>query len=182
MRRFLTALALAPAAIVLSTAIVFAQAQPLTIADPNAVQAGPVLQFFIQFILPAFGTVLTALVGWLVWVIKQKTGIQIDAQYRDAFQKALEQAAGGLLNSLGDRVGKTTISVGNPGMAQAINYVLKSAPDAVAKFGLDNKRDEIAEKIAAKIGVLTAGPPAVTVSTPAPSLLETSKGAPGGTG
>ncbi len=152
-----------------------------TVPDPNAVQAGPFLQFFIQFVLPAFGTVLTALVGWLVWVIKQKTSIQIDAQYRDAFQKALEQAAGGLLNSLGDRVGNTTISVGNPNMAAAINYVLKSAPDAVKKFGLDTKRDEIAEKIAAKVGVLTAGPPAVTVAVPADAALPKT-GPGGGTG
>lgn len=143
----------------------------LTGPDPNAVQVGPFFQFFIQYILPAFGTILTALVGWLVWVIKKKTGIQIDAQYRDAFQKALEQAAGGLLNSLGQRVGNTTISIGNPGMAAAVNYVLKSAPDAVKKFGLDTKRDEIAEKIAAKIGVLTAGPPTVTVAAPPPPNL-----------
>lgn len=159
-------LALAPAVMVFAPVMAVAQVAAPAV-DPNAVQAGPFLQFVIQFVLPAFGTILTALVGWAVWYIKQRTGLQIEAQYRDAFQKALEQAAGGLLNNLGNRVGSMQLNVGNAEVAKAINYVLKSAPDAVTHFGLDNKRDEILEKLANKVGVLTAGPPAVAVTTPA---------------
>lgn len=138
----------------------------LTTPDPNVVQAGPFLQFVTQFVYPTLAPLLAALVGWAIWEIKKRTGLQIEAQYRDAFQKALEQAAGGLLNNLGTRAATMTVDVHNAAVAQAINYVLKAAPDAVTHFGLDNKRDEIAEKLANKVGVLTAGPPAVSIASP----------------
>lgn len=147
--------------------------------DTTVTEAGPFLQFVIQYVLPALGTLLAAAVTWLVWFIKQKTGLQIEAQYRDAFQKALEQAAGGLLNKLGQRATNVTLDVHNPAVAAAINYVLKSAPDAVKKFGLEDKPREIAEKLANKVGVMTAGPPAVSIE-PAAGAASASGGRGGG--
>lgn len=93
----------------------------------------PVLTALLAILVPAL---ITALFRWF-----QKLGLDIEATHRDALQSALTNAAlialakGGL----------------KPSAGAAIDYVRASVPDAVKKFGLDDKRilDLVLPKIAA---------------------------------
>lgn len=103
------------------------------------------------FIMPTIQAVITALilygVGWLALLLKTKLGVSIDDSMRASIQTAATNAAGLVLNQLGNQLQGKTIEVGTPFIADAVNYVLKNAPDAVAHFGLTP--ETIAEKIIA---------------------------------
>lgn len=93
----------------------------------------PVLAALLAILVPAL---VTALFRWF-----QKLGLDIEATHREALQSALANAAllalakGGL----------------KPSAGAAIDYVRASVPDAVKKFGLDDKRilDLVLPKITA---------------------------------
>jgi len=103
------------------------------------------------FILPTIQAVVSALllysVGWLALLLKTKLGVSIDDSMRSSIQTAATNAAGLVLNQLGNSLQGKTITVQTPFIADAVNYVLKNAPDAVAHFGLTP--DAIAQKIVA---------------------------------
>ena len=80
-------------------------------------------------------------------LLKNKLGVSIDDSMRASVQTAATNAAGLVLNQLGNSLQGKTITVGTPFIADAVNYVLKNAPDAVAHFGLTP--DAIAQKIIA---------------------------------
>lgn len=92
---------------------------------------------------------ISALVGWLLLLLKQKTGLSIDDSMRDALQTAVTNAAGLVLNKLGNQLQGKVIDVHNPFVAAAVNYVLMSAPKAIEHFGITP--ESIKEKIVAKL-------------------------------
>lgn len=84
----------------------------------------------MEAIRPALADIATivilALVGWCTQRFSAWTGIQIEAKHREALQSALANGAriaveGGAL----------------PDISKAVDYVLKSVPDALAHFGAD---------------------------------------------
>jgi len=103
------------------------------------------------FVMPTIQAVVSALVlygvGWLALLLKTKLGVSIDDSMRASIQTAATNAAGLVLNQLGNTLQGKTITVQTPFIADAVNYVLKNAPDAVAHFGLTP--DAIAQKIIA---------------------------------
>lgn len=100
-----------------------------------------------QVIVPFVAAGVLSLGAWAAAVFQKKTGVEIDARMREAFQTALGNAAGLLLN-------KDEATVRN--MSAAVNYVANSAPDAVKYFGLDD--NDIATRVDAKIGQIAAKP------------------------
>lgn len=90
----------------------------------------------------------------------QKLGLELDAQHRAAFQAALTNAGGLVIQRLGDKAATMQIDVGNPLIKAGVDYVVKSAPDAIAHFNLQGRADEIAEKIIAKLPQVSAAAPA----------------------
>lgn len=92
---------------------------------------------------------VSALIGWVLLKVKEKTGLSIDDSMRAALQTAVTNAAGLVLNKLGNQLQGKTIDVHNAFVAAAVNYVLKSAPAAIEHFGITP--DSIKEKIVAKL-------------------------------
>jgi hypothetical protein len=92
----------------------------------------------------------------------QQIGLEIDSAHRDALQSAITNAAGIALNRLGNQLAGTTVDVHSEAVASALNSALKSAPDAIAYFGLDKQPQRLAELIVGKIPQIanTATPPA----------------------
>jgi hypothetical protein len=113
----------------------------------TTIAVGDIWSGVLPYIVAAIGAVITFLVGWVLNLLKTKLGVSIDDSMRASLQTAATNAAGLVLNQLGNQLSGTKIDVGNQFVADAVNYVLKAAPDAVAHFGLTP--DAIAQKILA---------------------------------
>lgn len=94
-------------------------------------------------ILVAVTTIISPLAVAALVKLFQKWGLDIEAQHRDALQSALHNAA---MIAVGKMTGMVdpTKPLGNQLAAvpvnMAVDYVQKSVPDAVGKFGLDQNR------------------------------------------
>jgi hypothetical protein len=126
----------------------------------TAVDVGGIYGGFRPYIVDIVGSLITLGVGWLLVLLKSKFNLDIDASHRDALQTALTNGAGLALNKLGNSLQGKSIEVGNPAVASAVNLVLKSAPDALAHFGITP--ESVAQKIVAKLPQVanTVTPPA----------------------
>jgi hypothetical protein len=119
---------------------------PFAYAD-TTVAIGDLWVGLQPYIVAAIGALITAAVGWLIMVANKKLGISIDDSMRSSLQTAATNAAGLVLNQLGNQLSGVKVDVKNQLVADAVNYVIKAAPDAVAHFGLTP--DVIAQKIVA---------------------------------
>lgn len=118
----------------------------VALADISVGQAFGAWKEYIDAIVSA---VVFALVGLLFAAVYKWTGIKIEDSQRQALQTALTNGAALVLNKLENKLQGKTVTTGSPGVDDAVNYVLKSAPAAVAKFGLTPA--ELREKIIAKV-------------------------------
>ncbi|MDU0341343.1 hypothetical protein [Bosea rubneri] len=137
--------ALALACVVVMLAAVSVEAQ--TLSDS-------LLGVFRPYLIELAGIFVGALAAWLFKLVREKLGLDIEARHREAFQIALTQAAGMLIQRLGSGGMAIRLPVDSPGIADGVPYVQQAVPDAVARFRLNP--DEIAEKLTAKIGFVAA--------------------------
>lgn len=121
--------------------------------DDTTIRVGDLMAPWLEMLLGAVAVLVTAVLGYLANLIRQKTGIDIEFARMQTFQQALTNAAGLVINRAADKVADKTINVGHPAIRQAIQYVNESAPDAVEYFGLTP--DQIAQKVVAKLGLVT---------------------------
>jgi hypothetical protein len=128
-------------------AVLFTAAFVSSAMADTTIAVGDIWTGVMPYIVAAIGAVITFLVGWVLNLLKTKLGVSIDDSMRASLQTAAANAAGLVLNSLGNQLSGVKIDVGNQFVADAVNYVIKAAPDAVAHFGLTP--DEIAQKILA---------------------------------
>lgn len=106
---------------------------------------------FTSYIVPILGTLIAVGIGWILLILRQKFNLNIDDSLRDSLQTALDNAANLLIQKAGDSIkSKVSLSVSDPLVAAAVNYVLKAAPDALARFGLSPT--DIVTKLEAKLG------------------------------
>ena len=154
MKKFFSLLALAAVAILVAAALpVVAMAQE----QGTTIDLGSLLAPWLEMLIGAVAILVTAILGYLAALIKRKTGVDIDLARMTTLQTAITNAAGLVINKLGDAAEGKTIDVRHPLIRDAILYVNAAAPDAVAQFGLSG--EQIAEKIAAKLGLATAPAP-----------------------
>lgn len=108
----------------------FAQA----VANDTIVITEPTfLQQLLTATLPAIGVLISAILLWGAAVLKQKTGIDIEAKHREALQSALMNGILFALQRAGWVQGQPTDRL----LAAARGYVESSVPEALAKFGID---------------------------------------------
>lgn len=119
------------------------------------VDLGPVVRAWTEALMAAIGSIVAAAIGWLVVIAKNKFNIDIEARHREALQTALTNGAGLLIEKAPDLAEGIRINVRNEKLAGGIEYVLRSAPDALKYFGLLDPSD-IAEKLVAKAKVIAA--------------------------
>lgn len=103
------------------------------------------------YIVEIVGILVAAVVGWIVKLIRDKIGLDIEARHREALQTALNNAAGLIIGKGENLAGKLKITVQNDAIAEAVSYVLKGAPDALAYFGVTP--DRVRQMIEAKVGI-----------------------------
>jgi hypothetical protein len=131
-----------------------------TVPAPSGIDLGTFWTGLLPYVVAAVGAVITFLVGWVLNLARTKLGISIDDSMRASLQTAVTNGAGLLLNQLGNTLTGKRVTTGTPGIDDAVNYVLKAAPDAIAHFGLTP--DAIGQKILALLPQVanTTTPPA----------------------
>jgi len=122
------------------------------------VVVGDIWTGLVPYVVAVIGALISAAVGWLVYLVNKKLGLSIDDSLRDSLQTAAANAAGLVLAGLGSRLSGMTLDVRSALVADAVNYVLKAAPDAVAHFGLTP--EAVAQKILALLPQVAGGAPA----------------------
>ena len=149
MNRFLAALAVACLGLLAFTGIATAQTQSTGSAVFEIVRP-----YLVEFV----GLLMIAIVGWLARTVKAKLGIDIEAGHREALQAALTNAAGLVINRAGGVIGALSLPTHNPMIAEGVDYVVKSAPDALKHFGITPEAAGrvLTEKLEAKIGVMVS--------------------------
>ncbi|KAF0137430.1 MAG: hypothetical protein FD152_481 [Xanthobacteraceae bacterium] len=143
--QFLRALALVLIAVAFLGAPAYAQ---------TTVDGGSIFGVIKPYLTELIGLLVAAALTYALKLLKEKTGIDLEAKHRDTIQVAITNAAGLVIAKAGDHMAGLKIDVKSEALAKAVTYVLQAAPDAVSHFGLSP--GALREKIEAKIGVLTA--------------------------
>lgn len=133
------------ASIMLAPVVAFAQ-------ENTSINVGQLLAPWLEMLVGAVAILITALLGWITAMIKQKTGIDIEARHREALQTALTNAAGLVISRVQGSIADVDFDVRHALVKDAILYVNQAAPDAVERFGLTPQ--DIAEKLTAKLGLV----------------------------
>jgi hypothetical protein len=172
MKIFLRVVALAALFFVVSFGA-FAQTTVTTSAPSDTtINVGQLLAPWLQGLVAAAVSVIMALFGWLTIVINTRANVQnnaavlqMEAHMRDLLETALTNSAGWVVMKAGPELDKMSFDVKSPLIVQAVMTINNLAGSAVAQFGLSP--EDLAKKIIAKIGVLTASNSAVTPTTTA---------------
>jgi hypothetical protein len=138
----------------------------------TTINVGQLLAPWLQGLVAAAVSVIMALFGWLTIVINTRANVQnnaavlqMEAHMRDLLETALTNSAGWVVMKAGPELDKMSFDVKSPLIVQAVMTINNLAGSAVAQFGLSP--EDLAKKIIAKIGVLTASNSAVTPTTTA---------------
>lgn len=133
------------AAGILCGAVTMALAQT---TPSNAIPISEAWSAVQTWILTLVGAVVPSLVGWVTMTLNKKLGISIDDSLRNALQTATTNAAGLVLNKIGNQLQGQVLNLGHIGN-EIVRYVMNNVPDAVKHFGLDEER--VANMILAKV-------------------------------
>lgn len=125
----------------------------------TAVSVSPLIDFVLPILLTIISGVISIGLPSILTKLAARYNLQIEQAKRDALQTTLTNAAGGLLQKLGDRARTLELDVRNPDVAEAVQRVVQGAPDALKWAGLT--QDEIARRVLEKlpqIGTASASP------------------------
>lgn len=125
----------------------------------------------VQWLQPVVISFVTAVIGtvgtWVLYVVKQYTGIKIEQAQADVYIRAAQNQAASLIADgfvVIRENGK--VEVPNAMLAAAGNDLLKSIPDAAAHFRLS--LDEAMKKIVDMIPQVPAAPVIIAATVPKP--------------
>lgn len=135
-----------------------------------SIEIGQALTGGLQDIINAVVTAaIAALVGWVAIVVKNKFGIDIEAQHRQALTAFLQRQASGLVAMGAVRLNGVKVEVQNEAVAAAANTALKAIPDALKFFGLtpEKLQSMIIDLLPKEPAVAQAAAVALDVANPA---------------
>lgn len=124
----------------------------------TAVELLPVYKLLEPYLLMLFSVLVSALLGWVAIVIKNKFGLDIDAHMRDTIQTAATNAAGSLVAKLEGPIGNASIDVRSQLVKDGVDMVIAKVPDAINHFKLSP--EDLAAIIQAKLGIMQSTAPA----------------------
>ena len=125
--------------------------------DTN-VQIGGLWGAARPYIADLLGLLVVAALGYISTIAKTKLGITIDQGMRDSLHASAVTGINMALGQLNGRLDNLSVDVKNKLLADAMNYLVKAAPDAIKHFGLDEKRDALMDILKAKLTVALPGP------------------------
>jgi hypothetical protein len=152
MKRVLLVLAFT-AALTVAAHAQAAQPAPVSGGIINIGQSlGPALQPIVEDVVNA---AIASILGWVLWLLKNKLNVSIDQSHRDALVRALQNQAGSLIADGFVKVDGAKITVPNQQLAEAADEVLAVIPDAAQRLGLTS--DYVAKRIVDMIPQTPAG-------------------------
>ena len=95
---------------------------------------------------------VTALIAWAAAAFQRWTGVRIDQAHREALHGAAMTGVNMALSKLGVAASGLAIDVKSAVIAQAIAWMEKSVPGALAHFRMTP--DKLADLVESKIGLL----------------------------
>jgi len=105
---------------------------------------GPFLQPYVNAVVQG---ILAIIATWVVWILKTKLGINIDAAQRDALLIGAQRQAASLVADGFVKIEQNgKVSVDKPALAAAANAMLAAVPDAAKHFGIESP-DVVAGRI-----------------------------------
>mgnify|MGYP001271248871 CR=1 FL=1 len=126
------------------------------LAQDTNVHVGGLWGVLRPYIADLIGIGVAGLIAYLSMLLRTKFGIEIEARHREALHSAAVTGVNMALGQLNGRVEGLTVDVKNKLLADAMTYVIKSVPDAIRFFELDQKadalRDILKSKMASAIG------------------------------
>lgn len=139
------------------TLVGFARAQDVAPAVTTVVDLGPLVDLAIGIVAPVMLTALSGLATWVLYKIKARTGLQIEAQQRAAVEQGLARAVSYAVTRLESRAaGGIPIDLRSSAIAAAAAYAQKAVPDALAHFGIT--ADRLSEMVEARLEGLLVDP------------------------
>ena len=148
-----------------------ALAQQAQTASSTMISVNDLLAPWMPLVVSVVTGFFLALLGLITAMVKRYTGIEIEKAHMETLQKSIENAAGKVVMIVSDKMKDARFDARHPAILQAIEYVNKSAADSVAAF--DITPNQLAEKIIAKVGVITAPDSSVSpkdITPPPPNI------------
>ena len=120
----------------------------------NSVSLAAWVALFAPFINALAAALVSALVGVLLTYVNKWIGLSVDDKNRAALASAAQTAAGNVLASIEGDLSQKSFTINNAVVRDAVRWVERSAPGAIAHFGLSP--DDLAQLVLGKIGALQA--------------------------
>lgn len=105
-------------------------------AADNVIEVGGFLAQLKPFVDTLITGVLSAVVGWVLFIVKSKLNISIDDSMRDAFLTWARNQAASLVADGYVKVSGLQVKVESGPLAVAANTIFKLVPDAAKHFGI----------------------------------------------
>lgn len=102
----------------------------------GVIEVGGFLSQLKPFVDTLIGGVLSAVVGWVLFIVKSKLNISIDDSMRDAFLTWARNQASSLVADGFVKVTGLKVEVQSVALATAANTIFKLVPDAAKHFGI----------------------------------------------
>jgi hypothetical protein len=111
------------------------------------------------------GAVVTAALSWAAVQFTRLTGHQIEQKHMDALDSAAKTGLGKFFTKVGSS--PMTVDARSQAVAEAIDWMQRSVPDALAATGLDSpvRRDKLGELVEGKLGQMLLGSGAAPTQT-----------------
>ena len=129
------------------------------------IELGSALGSMEPYVNTAVSIGVTVLVGFLLFILKSKFNIEIDAGHRDTLMTFAQNQAAALVAKGAVKVKGAKIEVDNETLANVANAALSKAPDALAHFGLTPEKMQ--ERIVAELSKQPAVAAALAEATKA---------------
>ncbi len=129
----------------------------------TTVDLSPLMQAVGTFL----GVVLPLIAGYIAWLIKRKMNIQQDSADALKIDTAVKRGSGLALDFIQKVMpANPTVDVRNAAIAQGMNHVVASLPDAVARIGVT--KDSLTRMVTSELAQLESAAPAASVPAPTP--------------
>jgi hypothetical protein len=147
--------------LLLALLFVFSDLAVAQTVAPNAVggttvDLHPLWTTFQPILETVVGAAVTAILGWVAVQFQRWTGHEIEKKHMETLDAALKTGIGQVLAKV--NAANMTVDVKNAAVVSGVEWASRSAPDALAYFGLDDpaKREKLGELAEGKLGQLLA--------------------------
>jgi uncharacterized integral membrane protein len=152
-------------ALFLPLLIVAALAQDAnTTTTTRVIDAGSIYDTAVPYVLTALSAVVSGILAWLAALFQRWTGIRIEAEHREALHSAAMSGVAAALTKFRVSAEKVRFEVSSPVVADAVEWMLKSVPDAIRALGATP--ENLRALVLSKISILAETPSSSSTGNP----------------